>query len=119
MRIFREKSCKIAAASRLRPRTPVGLRRLGAPPPDPTSYIVNSSRCICPQSTDSFGINDKTLFSCIIEGVHPYFRRRKNYTVFRMPQITEIVTIGFNFLSCPSHSFCAGAAPGSNLKFDF
>jgi len=34
MRMFLEKSCKIAAASGLRPRTHVGLQRLGALAPD-------------------------------------------------------------------------------------
>jgi len=97
---FGEKSCKIAAASGLCPRTPVGLRRLGLcpRPPHQSSYIVNSSLCICPQKAQI--LSESTIrpyFLVIIDGVHPGFQRRKNYAAFCIPQISEILTISFNF----------------------
>jgi len=65
------------------------------------------------QSTDSFGINQKMVFSCNYNRSVLGFWRRKNYTAFRMPQTTEMITIGFNFfvLFPPPNSFCAGATP--------
>jgi len=67
-------------------------------------HIVNCSLCICLQSTDSFGINQKTLFSCNYSGSTTGFQCRKNYAAFRMPQT---MTIGFNFfvLSPPPTNF--------------
>jgi len=81
-------------------------------PPHQSSYTVNSSLCICPQTqTDSFGIDQTPLLSCNYSENAPGFRRRKNYAAYRMPQTTEIITIGFNFFVCSSYPFCAGAAP--------
>jgi len=51
----------------------------------------------------------KTLCSCDYSGSAPGFRGRKNFTAFHMPQTTEIITLGFNFLFRLTHSFCAGA----------
>jgi len=46
MRIFRKKNCKIASASGDPPPNPVGLRRLGAPPSDPTLYLPSTITCL-------------------------------------------------------------------------
>jgi len=76
------------------------------------SCIVNSPPCIYPQITDSFGINQKTLFSCNYIGSAPGFRRRK-----KMRCISYATDYGNNnhrfqiFSFCSPHSFCAGAAP--------
>jgi len=40
------------------------------------------------KSTDSFEINQKTLFSCNYSGSAPGFWRGKNYAAYRMPQST-------------------------------
>jgi len=108
--LFLLKNCKNRQTLGSAPK-PLYLWRMGASPPDPphqSSYIVNSSLCICLQSTDSFEINQKIYFLVIIAGVHQAsFRPRKNYAAFLMPQITEIITIlGFNFfvlLPPPTH----------------
>jgi len=74
-------------------------RRLGTLPPDQhlsqdTFWILLSASVH--KRTDSFGINQKILFSCNYCGSAPDFRRRKNYAAFRMSKITEIITIGFD-----------------------
>jgi len=68
---FWEKICKIAAvsgASPPNPRWPPAARGAALIPPHQSSYIVNSFFCICTQSTDSFGINQKILSSCNYSG---------------------------------------------------
>jgi len=101
--LFSLKVVKIAKCWGLCPQTPLPPATGGfnLRPPHQSSYIVNSSLCICPQSTDSFRIDQKTLFSWNYSGSAPGFRRRKNYVAFRMPQTTEIITIGFNFFVLP------------------
>ena len=37
MKLFLQKNAKFSSAGGLRPQTPIGLRRLGAPPPDPSN----------------------------------------------------------------------------------
>jgi len=103
---------KIAKRWGLSPQIPLPPAVGGSAPRSPchSSYIVYSSPCICPQRTDSFGINQNTLLSCNYSGSASGFRRRKNYTAFRMPQITEIITIGFNFFVLSTHSFFVVAA---------
>jgi len=113
--LFLLKNCKNRKRWGLCPQTPIPPAAGGSAsrPQHQSSYIARSSLCICPQSTDSFGINQKTLFSCNYSGSSaPGFRRRKNYAAFRMSQTTEIITIGFNFLFCsPTHFALAPPLP--------
>jgi len=56
---FHLKIVKIAKSWGLYPQTPLPSESWGLrlSTPHQSSYIVNSSLCICPQSTDSFDIN--------------------------------------------------------------
>jgi len=83
----------------LRPQTPLQ-----------STYIFNSSFCICPQKHRLFRNQPKSLFSCNYCVSALGFWRRKNYAAFRMPKTTDIITIDFNFFVLSPHSFFAGVA---------
>jgi len=86
------KNCKNRQTLGSAPRPPCLRRR----PPHQTLWILLSSASAL-QSTDSFGIIQKILFSCNYSGSAPGFRLRKNYAAFCMLQTTKIINIGFNF----------------------
>jgi len=93
---------------------PLCLWRLGAPPPEPLISHPTLS-ILLPASIHKkhklfFGINQITLFSCNYSGSAPDFPRTRNYAAFRMPQTTEIITIGFNF-------FCFVSPPPPPIHF--
>jgi len=123
--LFSLKNCKNRQTLGALSPDPLCLRRLGAPPPDPhinhLTYCEYCSLCICLQSTDSFGINQKTLFSCNYSWSAPGFRRRKIMLHFVCHRLRKLINCShrFQFFSfCSSHSFFAGAALQSSLSSD-
>jgi len=104
--LFSLKICKNRQTLGVLPPDPLASASGGSAPrpPHQSPYIVNSSLCICSQITDFYGIKQKTLFSCNYSRSVPGIRRWKKNSVFRMPQTTEFITIGFKifrFVSPP------------------
>jgi len=112
--LFWLKNCKNRQTLESLPQNPLLQAAGGSAPRSPhhSSYIVNSSLCICPQNTQTLSESIKRpYFLVIIAKVHQTFGVEKNYVAFRMPETTEFITIGFNFFCLSPHSFCASAAP--------
>jgi len=98
------------------PQTPLhpAARGSASRHPYPSSYIVNSSLCICSQITDSFGIKQRHYFLVIRAGrVHQALGVEKNtlhFVCHRLPYGNYNHRFQF-FLFCPHPTHFSLAAP--------
>jgi len=121
---FHKKTVKIAKRWGLWPQTLLPSAAGGSVPRSQhqSSCIVNSFLLHLPTCTQTLSKSTKRpywyIFVIIARVHHEGFRRRKKYACISYAKDYINYNYMFQFFSlCSHHSFCAGAAPASRIRY--